>query len=336
MPPAPTLEAIATRAGVTKMTVSRVIRNHPSVAPATRERVLKAVTELGYRRDPLVAAHMAAIRRGRPVTDACTLAYISGFSREEARFTPWARRFIEGAQRRATALGYGLEIFWPEATIPHQRLGEILLARGIPGVILGLFPRPQETVDLPWAHFASVAIGYNVASPALHRVENDQIDLFLQLCSRLGDWATAHRPSDGRRLGKPGARARKDGISVSSPTDPRSGRIRSSSRGPGARRLSENGSRAGVRMVVICKQLEIVDWLQRSACAFRMMSATSAMICTTPSRTSRGLSGLRERRGWRRGSGRGAATPQRTRRPCAAKLMLVSGEWHEGTTIRPQ
>ena len=45
---------VAALAGVSHQTVSRVVNGHPSVAPGTRERVQRAITELGYR--PNVAA----------------------------------------------------------------------------------------------------------------------------------------------------------------------------------------------------------------------------------------------------------------------------------------
>lgn len=45
---APNIYDVATRAGVSHQTVSRVINNHASVRPATRERVLEAMAALGY------------------------------------------------------------------------------------------------------------------------------------------------------------------------------------------------------------------------------------------------------------------------------------------------
>ena len=43
-----TLRDVARRAGVSEMTVSRVLRNSGYAAPATRERVLRAASEIGY------------------------------------------------------------------------------------------------------------------------------------------------------------------------------------------------------------------------------------------------------------------------------------------------
>ncbi len=44
----PTLQDIADRVGITKMTVSRYMRNPDSVAQATRDKIAQVVEELGY------------------------------------------------------------------------------------------------------------------------------------------------------------------------------------------------------------------------------------------------------------------------------------------------
>jgi DNA-binding LacI/PurR family transcriptional regulator len=60
---APVMVDVARVAGVSHQTVSRVLNDHPNVRPATRERVLAAVRELGYR--PNAAARSLATRRTR-------------------------------------------------------------------------------------------------------------------------------------------------------------------------------------------------------------------------------------------------------------------------------
>src|SRR5690606_9042919 len=47
----PTMRDVAERSSVSPMTVSRVLHDDPRVSPETRRRVLKAVDELGYRRN---------------------------------------------------------------------------------------------------------------------------------------------------------------------------------------------------------------------------------------------------------------------------------------------
>ncbi|MCX5047781.1 MULTISPECIES: substrate-binding domain-containing protein [unclassified Streptomyces] len=60
---APVMADVAQVAGVSHQTVSRVLNDHPNVRPATRDRVLAAVRELGYR--PNAAARTLATRRTR-------------------------------------------------------------------------------------------------------------------------------------------------------------------------------------------------------------------------------------------------------------------------------
>lgn len=47
----PSMHDVAARAGVSHQTVSRVLNNHPSLRPETRQRVLDAIDALGYRRN---------------------------------------------------------------------------------------------------------------------------------------------------------------------------------------------------------------------------------------------------------------------------------------------
>jgi DNA-binding LacI/PurR family transcriptional regulator len=52
----PGMHDVARAAGVSHQTVSRVLNNHPSVRPETRERVQAAISTLGYRRNPIARA----------------------------------------------------------------------------------------------------------------------------------------------------------------------------------------------------------------------------------------------------------------------------------------
>src|SRR3982751_6545398 len=57
----PNIRQVATLAGVSHMTVSRVLNEHPSIAPATRERVLEVMQQLNYR--PNATARALATRK---------------------------------------------------------------------------------------------------------------------------------------------------------------------------------------------------------------------------------------------------------------------------------
>ncbi|MEU5768068.1 LacI family DNA-binding transcriptional regulator [Streptomyces asoensis] len=59
----PTMADVARQAGVSHQTVSRVLGDHPNVREATRDRVLRAIEEMGYRRNS--SARALATRRTR-------------------------------------------------------------------------------------------------------------------------------------------------------------------------------------------------------------------------------------------------------------------------------
>ena len=61
----PNMYDVAARAGVSHQTVSRVVNGFGSIRPETRDRVLVAIAELGYRRN--VAARTLATRRSRAI-----------------------------------------------------------------------------------------------------------------------------------------------------------------------------------------------------------------------------------------------------------------------------
>lgn len=61
----PVMEDVAKLAGVSHQTVSRVLNTHPNVSPQTRERVKKAIADLGYRRN--TAARSLVTRRSQTI-----------------------------------------------------------------------------------------------------------------------------------------------------------------------------------------------------------------------------------------------------------------------------
>lgn len=64
-PERPNIRQVATRAGVSPMTVSRVLNDSPKVLPDTRQRVLEVISELGYR--PNAVARALATQRTRRI-----------------------------------------------------------------------------------------------------------------------------------------------------------------------------------------------------------------------------------------------------------------------------
>lgn len=190
-PTPPNLAAIAVEAGVSRMTVSRVLRNYPYVKAETRDRVHQAVERLQYRPNPMVSAFMTYVRSGENGRAAGTLAYLTNSSRAGE----WKRhnvylRFFEGAQAWAQRRGYTLEEHWLRAPrMSSRRMSEILHARGICGLIVGPMPSSHGHLNLDWKKFCAVTIGYSLLRPNLPRASNNQYNsmlLALRELRRLG------------------------------------------------------------------------------------------------------------------------------------------------------
>jgi LacI family transcriptional regulator, repressor for deo operon, udp, cdd, tsx, nupC, and nupG len=129
---------VAREAGVSTATVSRALRGLPNVTPATRDRVLKVASELGY----------------VPSPSASSLA--SGRTRTIGLLTPWVSHWffanvIEGAERTLRAADFDALLYTFEVTGegPRRRVDPSVLRRRVDGVlVVGLPLDGPEVADL--------------------------------------------------------------------------------------------------------------------------------------------------------------------------------------------
>ena len=171
-----TLKDIAEKAGVSVMTVSRVLRNAGACSEETRQRVEKVAQELGYRPNPLVSALMSYRSRGLRAKSYSTLAFVTSFpSKNGWRETKIYNEFFEGASRSADRHGFRLEEFWlREPGMTAERLSRILYHRNVPGMLIAPLPVAHGHLRLDWEKFSAVTFGYSLARPSLHRAVNHQ------------------------------------------------------------------------------------------------------------------------------------------------------------------
>jgi LacI family transcriptional regulator len=163
---------VAAAAGVSAATVSRALGMDPQIPESTRTRIQKTATQLGYRPDPLLSA-FAQQRRGRsPRSEITTLAYVTNFpTADEWMRNPFYEPLFKGASDQALRNGYKLEHFWlRESGMTGERLSRILHNRGIAGVLVAPTPAARSRLNLDWARFSCVTIGYSLLRPDLHRV----------------------------------------------------------------------------------------------------------------------------------------------------------------------
>jgi len=170
-----TMRQIATAAGVSVATVSMALRNSEKITPETREKVRAIAEQLEYRPDPLIAA-LSSRRRERNLSSLDIIAYVTAYPTKEGwrdnRFAPAA---YDGACARATQRGYRVEHFWlRDEQMTVRRLANILQARGILGVCFAPFPDVVPQFSFAWDSFCTVAMGYTMLRPGLHRASPHQ------------------------------------------------------------------------------------------------------------------------------------------------------------------
>ena len=158
------LEHIAKLAGVHKATVSRALRNHPTIPPHTRERIHEIARREGYRPNPLVAMYQAQARSNRPTGMQSSLAWLNDYPNPTCwQEFPWLRGYLRGAQQRCEERGFRLEEIPIGQTTNASgaevvRISEILRQRCIFGVILPLMLHHQFLLE-EWSDCVIALVG---------------------------------------------------------------------------------------------------------------------------------------------------------------------------------
>lgn len=164
-----TLAHIAAAAGVSLSTVSRALRNHPRLPPATCRKVQNWAAKLGYRPNPVVSGLMAQLRMARRSSYEESIAWL-GDSRHSPESGPTLRQVFQGARAQAESLGYTLEPM-DLAGMGGRRMVQILRARRIRGLIVAPFAPLEFAIDLPWKELAVVACGRSLQNLTVHRAD---------------------------------------------------------------------------------------------------------------------------------------------------------------------
>jgi DNA-binding LacI/PurR family transcriptional regulator len=125
---------VAKHAGVSQKTVSRVVNNAPHVRPEVRERVIRAIKELGYR--PNLAAQVLARERTHAIGVLATGSQWFGPSRRLFHLE-------QAARRHAYTLAL---VSLPDLSSEGVARGiEAILARGVEGVVIEV---PSHLLEL--------------------------------------------------------------------------------------------------------------------------------------------------------------------------------------------
>lgn len=193
MPKRVTMKEVAARSGVSPSTVCRALALDPQIPAATRDRIKKIATGLGYRPDPLLSAFAKRRRGNADGTEITTIAYITNFP----TIDEWTRNhfyapMFKGASTQALRNGYRLEHFWMrEPGMTGERLSRILYNRGIAAVCIAPTHAVRSRMVLDWARFSCVTIGYSLMRPDLHRTAPHHFHAILTAVRKL--WRLGYR-----------------------------------------------------------------------------------------------------------------------------------------------
>jgi LacI family transcriptional regulator len=163
-PSNPTLIDVARLADVSRTTVSLVIKGHPDIPAETKERVIAAISELGYRPNPATQS-LSTQRSG-----------IFGFVSDEIVTTPYAGKIFEGAQDTAWKEGKILLLANTKNDPQLQAAAlDMMMERQVDGIIYATFyHRPVSPPDLLW-EIPSVLLDCFVPDRSLPSVVPDEV-----------------------------------------------------------------------------------------------------------------------------------------------------------------
>src|SRR5687767_9669180 len=119
-----TIKEVAEAAGVSVMTVSRVLNNRPDVSTQTRKRIQQIINELGYAPNAMASS----LRQGRSNTIGVVATGIEYFGPSST---------IVGIEQEAEELGYSLllNLLHTPEDRQDQVVLESLLARQVDGLV---------------------------------------------------------------------------------------------------------------------------------------------------------------------------------------------------------
>jgi LacI family transcriptional regulator len=164
------MQTVAARIGVSRMTVSRALADSPLVSEKTKKRVLAAADELGYRVHPMVSALMSQMRATKRTGKRKAPQIGLIFPGAAGEFEEQRKGCLAGARARAREQGYQLKHFELNRGEDLREMEHALRKEAIRGLIVGPWLYAKSRLRLDWTQFACVALGYSIVDPPLHRV----------------------------------------------------------------------------------------------------------------------------------------------------------------------
>jgi len=184
-----TVYDIAEKAGVSHTTVALALRNHHRISEKRRKQVQRIAAQMGYEPDPFLSTLASYRAHISPTKVQSAIAWINHWEQPE-RLRGAHREFDAywcGAQAAARRFGYRLEEIRWEPEYSAKRFEQILLTRGIRGVLVPPHAVVPEWGDFDWSKFSVIRFGLSVPSPDSHLVTADQLRAVLMAARRISE-----------------------------------------------------------------------------------------------------------------------------------------------------
>lgn len=184
-----TIYDIARRVGVSHATVSLALRNHHRISLKRRTQIKKVANQMGYVRDPMLGALAVYCSSNQPVKLQNAIVWLNHWEQPERLRGAYREyeAYWNGAEKAARHFGYRLdEIRW-EPNFTPKRFEQILLARGIRGVLIPPHLVPPDWGCFDWNKFSMIRFGMSVPYPDSHMVTSDQLRAVLMAVKNISD-----------------------------------------------------------------------------------------------------------------------------------------------------
>ncbi len=193
MPRRITQRDVAKAANLHFSTVSLALSGSPKVNAETRDQVMRVARELGYERDPMLAALASYRKRSEAPAYQGEFAWIVESSTEgDWRNAPENLAYLEGAGAVARDFGYRISPFdLKEYSRGTERLGTILNNRGIRGAFLCPRAPDDPMLNCDLGGLPGVTLGHALRHTSLHAVAVNRYGSILDIVEQLS--ARGHR-----------------------------------------------------------------------------------------------------------------------------------------------
>ncbi len=161
-----TLDDVARKAGVSRATVSRVVNNYPHVSSRVRQRVLRAIEEMGY--NPNIPARSLASRR------TGNIGFVIPNSLHTFFTDPYFPRLIEGIAHGCNENDYTFSLFVFHTAEMEARLLPRLTGGGL---VDGIIVQATDTDDKVLQRFVHGKVPFVIAGRPLGISQVNYIDV---------------------------------------------------------------------------------------------------------------------------------------------------------------